>query len=86
MHQVITNINEFQQTFTITLGEAYINGYVSDGEVFMVSVPKHQRRQGIAKRLLKAANEVITSHNKTLSFTSAISQEGKAMIEWWESQ
>ena len=79
-----TVVNEFEQTYTITDGEAYVMGYIYDGEVFYIFVPVSQRRQGIAKKLLQSAAKLVRERTgKELCFTRAISDEGKALVEWW---
>jgi len=82
-----TIVNEFQQTYTIYIGNAYVMGYIYDGEVFSVKVPENQRRQGIAKRLLRAASALVKERTgKQLRFTKAVTKEGAALIEWWNEK
>lgn len=79
-----TEINEFQQTFTIKADNgAHVSGYLSDGEIFFIFVPIELRRQGIAKVLLRAAGELIERSGEMVSFTSAISDAGAGLIDWW---
>lgn len=81
-----TTIDKYNETFWIKDGDAYINGYTYDGEVFMVFVPAGRRRQGVAKRLILAAEKLMSEYGHKLSFTKPISPEGKAMLAWYKNQ
>lgn len=78
-------IDKYSETFWVHDGEAFVNGYTSDGEIFFIKVPKEHRRQGVAKRLLAKAEEVLRGYGHArLKFTSATSPEGRALLAWYE--
>lgn len=86
MVQTQTTVDEFHQTFWIhTDNGAYINGYLDDGEVFYITVPKEFRRQGIAKQLLRLAENLLREYGHSeLKFTSATTEEGAKLVKWYK--